>query len=153
MAVNPTNPHHAQMIVGAYLSVVEAHAAKEVYPCSIRELPYSKETIRAAFKTSTIALVSAGRLNSEMRQYLEVAYVSLADYVDEECVTLLREYGKAGEELAADPRLAREKAATDAWRRLTEQSRLAGQLARTISEDAERLRVEFRSWQDEVCAH
>lgn len=48
--------------------------------------------------------------------------------------------------LAADRRLAREKAATDAWRRVTEQNRLAGQLARTISEEADLLRTEYRSW-------
>jgi hypothetical protein len=54
---------------------------------------------------------------------------------------------RAGEELAADRRLVRDKATTDAWRRVTEQSGLIGQLARRISEDAERLCAEFRSWQ------
>jgi hypothetical protein len=42
--------------------------------------------------------------------------------------------------------MAREKSASDAWRRVTEQSRLAGQLARAISVEAEDLRAEFRSW-------
>jgi hypothetical protein len=147
MRVDATNPRDAQGIVADYLKVAEAHAARDVYPSSLRDLPHSKETIRAAFRTSVSALVAAGRLTSELRDYLEIAYVSLADYVDEECVTLLREYARAGEELAADTRLAREKTTTEAWKRISEQSRLAGQLAKTISEEAARLRSEFRSWQ------
>jgi hypothetical protein len=148
--VDPNNPRDAQGIVSAYLKIVEAHAAADVYPGSLRDLPESKEIVRTAFKVSTTALIGTGQLTSELREYLEVAYVSLADYVDEEAVTLLREYARAGEELAADSRLVREKVTTDAWRRVTEQSRLAGQLARTISAEADLLRAEFRSWQVEA---
>jgi hypothetical protein len=150
--VDPFTPQDAQRVVAAYLKVVEAHAAIDAYPCAVGELAQSKETIRAAFRTCVVMLESTGQLTSELRDYLEVAYVSLADYVNEEGVALLREYGRAGEELAADRRLAREKAGTDAWRRLNEQSRLAGQLARAISEDADRLRAEFRSWQSGAAA-
>lgn len=145
--MDPNNPDDAQNIVAAYLKLVEAHAAADVYPGSLRDLPHSKETIRAAFKTSTMALITAGQLTAELREYLEIAYVSLADYVDEEGATLLREYAGAGAELAADSRLAREKTTTDAWRRVTEQSRLAGQIASAISVEADSLRAEFRSWQ------
>lgn len=144
--MDPFTPHDAQRIVAAYLTLVDEHASGDVYPCAAAELPHSKETIRAAFRTSVAALSSTGHLTPDMREYLEVAYVSLADYVDDECMTLLKEYSDAGEELANDRRLAREKLATDAWRKVSEQSRLAGQLARTISEEAERLRAEFRSW-------
>ncbi|MGH9371045.1 MAG: hypothetical protein ACRD15_05900 [Vicinamibacterales bacterium] len=146
--MEPDSPRDAQAIVAAYLKTIEAHAAADVYPGSLRDLPHSKETIRAAFKISTTALITSGQLPPDLREYLEIAYVSLADYVDEEGVTLLREYAQAGEELAGDGRLAREKVTTDAWRQMTEQSRLAGQLARTISEEADRLRAEFRSWHD-----
>jgi hypothetical protein len=148
--VEPLTPQEAQRIVAAYLKVVEAHTEANVYPCTLDDLPESKETIRAAFRTSLAALAASGQLTFELRDYLEIAYVSLADYVSGECMTLLREYGHAGEELAGDRRLAREKAATDAWRRLLEQSRLAGELARAISDDADRLREEFRSWQSGV---
>lgn len=148
----PSTPRDAQSIVAAYLKVVEAHAAADVYPGSLRDLPHPKEIIRAAFKVSIAALVADRRLTSELREYLEIAYVSLADYVDEEGAALLREYARAGEELAADPRLAREKASSDAWRRVSEQSRLAGQLARTISAEADRLRTEFRSWLNDTAA-
>jgi hypothetical protein len=148
--MEPNTPRDAQRIVAAYLKVVETHAADDVYPCSIGDLPESKEIIRAAFRTCVTALAQGDQLTPELCEYLEIAYVSLADYVDEECFALLRDYGRAGEELAADRRLAREKMGTDAWQRLSEQSRLAGQLARTVSEEAERLRDEFRSWQSGV---
>lgn len=136
----------ARSIVASYLERVEAHAAADLYPGSVRDLPHSKETIRAAFRTSVMALVGSGQLTPELRDYLEVAYVSLADYVSEESAALLREFSRAGEELAADRRLARDKMTTDAWRRLSEQSRLAGEIARTISREADELRAEFRSW-------
>jgi hypothetical protein len=144
--VESLTPQEAQRIVAAYLKVVEAHTEANVYPCTLDDLPQSKDTIRAAFRASVAALDAAGQLTSELRDYLEIAYVSLADYVSGECMTLLREYRRAGEELAGERRLAREKVATDAWRRLSEQSRLAGELARAISDDADRLRAEFRSW-------
>jgi hypothetical protein len=144
--VKPLTPQEAQRIVAAYLKVVDAHAEANVYPCTVDDLPQSKDTLRAAFRTSVATLLSTGGLTPELRDYLEIAYVSLADYVSGECMGLLREYGLAGEQLAGDPRLAREKVGTEAWRRLTEQSRLAGELARAISDDADRLRAEFRSW-------
>jgi len=139
----------AQRVVARYLQALENQSERDAYPCSIDDLPESKEAIRAAFRTCVTSLVSAGQLDAAMSDYLEGAYVSLADYVTGECVALLGEYARAGEALAEDRRLAREKLDTDAWRRLTEQGRLAGQLAREISIDAERLRDEFRTWRSE----
>jgi hypothetical protein len=138
--------HDAQRIMTAYLKVVEEHAAADVYPGSVRDLPHSRETIRSAFRAAVPALVASGQLTPELRDYLEIAYVSLADYLDDESATLLREYARAASELAADDRMACEKTAGDAWRRVTEQSGLAGQLARAISSNAGELRAEFRSW-------
>lgn len=147
--MDTSDPQDAQTIVATYLQAAEAHAAADVYPNRVRDLPYSKEVIRAAFKTSTTVLVATRQLTPELRDYLEIAYVSLADYVDDECAALLQEFARAGDELAADRRLAREKVKTDAWRRISEQSRLAGELARAINDEAARLREEFRSWQRE----
>jgi hypothetical protein len=144
--LDPSTPADAQDIVASYLTIVEAHASADVYPGALRDLPHPKPTIRTAFRTSVLALVSMGQLTSELQAYLEIAYTSLADYVDEDAVALLREYTRAGQQLAEDRRLAREKIATDAWRRVTEQSRLAGQLASAISAEADQLRSEFRSW-------
>ena len=147
--MNPDDPRDAQRIVSAYLTVVEAHAEEDVYPASLEELPYPKETIRTAFETAVRALAAGDQLSAELREYLEVGYVSLADYVDGESVRLMREYARAGDELAADARLAREKVDTGPWRRLREQGRLAGETAKAISEEAARLREEFRSWHGE----
>lgn len=44
-------------------------------------------------------LAGSGELTPELGEYLELAYVSLADYVDDEVATLLREYARAGQEL------------------------------------------------------
>lgn len=148
--LEPQSPREAQNIVASYLKVVEAHAATDTYPGSLRDLPYPKDTIRAAFKTSTLTLMASQQLTPELHEYLEIAYVSLADYVDEECFTLLREFTRAGHELSTDGRSARERVTTDAWRRVTEQSRLAGQLASGISAEADRLRTEFRSWRSDA---
>jgi hypothetical protein len=150
LIVEFTTIDDAQRLVAAYLAVLETHAESDVYPCSIGDLPQSKDVIRAAFRRCVTSLAFAGQLGSDMSAYLEVAYVSLADYVTDECVALLTEYGRAGEDLATDRRLAREKLDTDAWRRLTEQSRLAGQVAREITADADRLREEFRAWRSET---
>jgi len=144
--MDPNLPRDAQAIVAAYLRLVEAHAAADAYPCSLGDLPHPKETIRSAFRTSTKTLAAMGRLTPELRDYLEVAYVSLADYVTQEWATLLGEYVRAGEERAADRRLPREKMTTPSWQRVAEQSRLVGEVARAISEEAESLRVDFRSW-------
>lgn len=146
------SPHEAQRIVARYLEVVEAHAQLDVYPSSMDDLPQRKEILRAAFHTCITTLATSGQLTPELRDYLEVAYVSMADFVESDTAALLREYRHAGEALAADRRLAKEKVSTDAWLRLSEQSGLAGQVARAISEDADRLRAEFRSWQSEGAA-
>jgi hypothetical protein len=145
--LDPNVPADAQGMVAAFLTVVETHATADVYPGSLRDLPHPKETIRAAFKTTVTTLVSTSQLTAELREYLEIAYVSLADYVGDESATLLREYTHAGQELSADSRPVRERVTTDAWRRVTEQSRLAGQIALAISVEADALRGEFQSWQ------
>jgi hypothetical protein len=149
--MDPLEPADAQRVVAAYLKVVEDHATEEVYPGRLRDLPYSKDTIRTAFRTSTLALIGSGQLTPELRDYLEIGYVSLADYVEDEFAALLRDYGQAGAELAADPRPTRDKATTEAWQRVTAGSRLAGEIARAISAEANRLRLEFQSWTQGAC--
>ena len=144
--MDPQNAGDAQLIVASYLQALEEHAESNVYPSSVRDLPSPKEAIRTAFKTSTVALVVMGELTSDLRDYLEVAYVSLADYQDEECATLLREYLRASEGLMNVSRSPRERAGTASWQRVSEQSPLAGRIARQISVEADTLRQEFRSW-------
>ena len=93
-----------------------------------------------------MAMLQTGQMTTELRDYLEIAYVSLADYVDDDSARLLREFARAGEALAADARRPRDKATSLAWRRITDQSPLAGAIARAISTDADQLREEYRSW-------
>lgn len=149
--MEPITPGDSQRIVAAYLEMLEAHAEADVYPASVRDLPHPKQIIRNAFEISMRTLAGTDQLTPELRDYLEIAYVSLADYVDDEVATLLREYAQAGQALAADHRLAREKVTTGAWQRVAEQSRLAGHLARAISTEADQLRSEFRAWQAVGC--
>jgi len=144
--MNPDRASQAQLIVTEYLRVLERHAQEEVYPGSLRDLPYPKETIRRAFETSARALAASGQMSEEMSDYLEVAYVSLADYLDDELARLMREYHAAGEALAAQTVAPRDRVATGAWESVSVQSRLAGEIARAVSDEAETLRLEFRSW-------
>jgi len=57
---------------------------------------------------------------------------------------LIVEYTRAADELAADTRLAREKTSTPAWKTVSETGRLAGEIARSITQQAEELRKEFK---------
>ncbi len=148
--VDPNVPSDAQRIVAAYLRLVETHMATDAFPARLRDLPHPPQSIRDAFRTSTRTLVATGQMTPELGGYLEAAFVALADYLDDECLLLLREFEEAGASYAADGRSVREKSSTPAWRRLADAGRLAGQIARARSDEAEHLRAEFRSWQSAV---
>ena len=139
----PDQPTDAQDIVAAYLRCLSDHDA-ELYPCSVRDLPYPKTILRPAFKTTVATLVALGRMTEELREYLQIAYVSLADYIEPDHATLLHEYVNAGHAMATDSRLMHEN--PDALRRITRQGQLAGQIASAISREADSLRLEFELW-------
>jgi hypothetical protein len=141
--VNPADPESAQRIVADYSQVLERDMDGGTFPAPLDSLPYAKATIKAAIETAVLALASTGRLTDELHEFLRTAYVSLADYVGSDLVRLMREYNRAGEQLAADHRLAREKTGDAAWRTLNDSSRLAGEIARSIASEAERLQKEF----------
>lgn len=142
--MNPAIPADAQQIVGQYLTLLEGHAAAETYPGSVATLPYAKETIKAAIRTSVTSLIASNELTGDMRDYLEVAYVSLADYVDAELAALVMEYNQAAGSLAADSRTPGEKLASRSWETLAHSGQLAGQIARAIADETESLRREFQ---------
>lgn len=142
--MDPLDPAVAQTIVAEYAALLETHTQQDVYPASIETLPYPKEVIKTAIRTSVLSLTATDQLTGELRDFLEVSYMSLADYVDDELVRLLVEYRAAGVELSADGRLAREKVRTPAWNTLATSSRLAGEIARNIAQETEALRREFR---------
>jgi hypothetical protein len=143
--MDPSDPPVAQQIVVAYVRFLERQAESGDWPARLDSLPYPKPTIKTAIQTSAWALASTGQLSDEMREFLETAYVTLADYIEPDLARLMGEYQRAGAALAADQRLAREKLAGDAWRNVSETSSLAGEIARNISEEAEGLRHEFRA--------
>jgi hypothetical protein len=148
--MDTNDPAAAQQVVSEYAAVLERHADANVYPAPLAALPHSKETIKASIRTSAAALARAGLLTSELRDFLEVAYIALADYVEDDLMRLMREYNQAGAELAADARLAGAKVGTPAWQQLTSTSRLAGEIAKTLAEETERLRREFREFSDSL---
>lgn len=146
--MDTTDPHIAQQIVGAYAALLERHANQDIYPAPLASLPYPKEVIKASVRTSVTALASTGALTDELRDFLEVAYISLADYIEDDLVRLMREHRQASAAVAVDGRLATETRTTPAWQRLAETSRLVGEIAKAVAEDTEALRKEFRALLD-----
>jgi hypothetical protein len=141
--VNPADPESAQQIVAEYAQVLDRDLQDGRFPAALDTLPYAKPTIKAAIETATLTLISSGQMTEDLRDFLQTAYVSLADYIAADLVQLMREYAQAGDDLAADSRLAREKTSGAAWNRVAESSRLAGEIARSITEEASRLQTEF----------
>jgi hypothetical protein len=90
--------------------------------------------------------MAGDQLTDELREFLEEAYVALADYVGPDVSRLMLDYQRAGAEFASDTRLVKEKTATDAWRTITASSQLAGEIARSMAEEADLLRAEFQSF-------
>jgi hypothetical protein len=142
--MNPEDPESAHAIVSDYVRVLEQHAADDSYP-SARVLPYPKPTIKAAIVTCLTTLRGTGQLTEDLRDFLESAYVGLADYLDEELVRVMTEYRAATAALAAESAAARDKIRTAAWQRVAETSRLAGEIARNVAEESGSLRLEFRA--------
>lgn len=151
--MDPYDPETAQRIVGDYAALLEEHAKQDLYPGVITTLPYPRDTIKTAIETSLAALAAARQLTPELRDFLEVAYVSLADYVDEEVARLLHDFHKANAALAADSRQARQKLASPAWTIVAESSTLVGEIARAIAEDTDQLRVRFCELERETSQH
>lgn len=142
--VNPDDPLSAQHIAAEYARVLDRDLQRGRFPAPVDSLPFAKPTIKTAIKTSALALASTGQLTEDLRDFLQTAYVSLADYVAPDLVRLMSEYTRAGEDLAADSRLPREKTTGAAWQTVADSSRLAGEIARSMASDAELLRQEFQ---------
>ena len=142
--MNPGDPFSAQQIVAEYARVLEHDLESGALPAPLESLPFAKPAIQTAIKTSVASLSSTGQLTPELSEFLETAYVSLADYLPPDLLRLIVEYTRAADELAADTRLAREKTSTPAWKTVSETGRLAGEIARSITQQAEELRKEFK---------
>jgi hypothetical protein len=144
--MNPEDPESAQQIVAEYAQVLEQALDSSSLPAPVDSLPYAKATIKAAIHTSVLALKAQGALTRELHEFLETAYVSLADYLPADLVRLMTDYQRAGADLAADARLVKDKLGGEAWRTVSETSGMAGEIARTVSREAETLREEFAAF-------
>jgi hypothetical protein len=141
--MDPDNPVEAHRIVHAYLTVLDQHyQANESFPMPHSTLPYSKPIIRQSLHTVVGSLAAAGQITPELHRTLEIAYMSLADYVDEELVRVMREYRQAMSEL--DEGRGREKTGTAAWEQVAETSSLVAGIAQAIADEAESLHSEFQ---------
>jgi hypothetical protein len=142
--MNPADPESAQRIVAEYGALLEQHTIDEVYPAPVRTLPYPKQVIKDAIHTSVRVLAATGQMTEELSTYLEIAYLSLADYVDDDVVRLMAEHRAAAEKLQQQSLVPGERTATPEWGLLARTSGLAGQVAQTIATETEELREEFR---------
>jgi hypothetical protein len=142
--MNLDDPVVAQQIVAEYARRLERDLEIDKWPAEADALPYPKPAIKSAIRTSVVALASSGQFTAELREFLETAYVSLADYVAADLARLMSEYQQAGSDLAADGRLAREKTTGEAWRTVAESGPIVGEVVRMVTSEAETLRAEFR---------
>jgi hypothetical protein len=144
--MDPSDPLDAQQVVIEYARQLERDFDQQRHPARIDTLPYAKPIIKSAIRTSVKSLAASGQLTDELKEYLETAYIALAEYLEGELVELMTLYRTSAEQLAADGQSARGKTNTPAWQTLAESGSLAGEVARTATHEAEMLRSEFQSF-------
>lgn len=142
--MDPADPLDAQQIVVQYARVLERDIDEQRHPARIDSLPFSKPVIQEAIRTSVTHLLFSGQLTTELRDYFETAYTSLAEYLDPELVALMTEYRRSAEQLSVEPGAVRDRTSTVAWRTIAETSALAGEVARATSLEVEKLKTEFQ---------
>ena len=145
-AMDPLDPADAQQIVIQYARVLERDIAESRHPARVDSLPFARPVIKTAIRTSVTHLAESGLLTEDLRDYLEAAYTSLAEYLDDELVTLMTKYRQSAEDLVDQPIGRHERTGCGAWQMLTESSTLAGEIARNTTAEAENLRSEFQSF-------
>jgi len=101
--------------------------------------------IQEAIHTCLAVLQRTGQMTQELYDFLEVAYVSLADYVEDDVVRLMTEHRAAAEQLQQQPLAPGERTGTPAWQVLSRTSGLAGQVAQSIAAEGEKLRQQFQA--------
>lgn len=144
--MDPLDPGDAQQIVIEYARALERDINENRHPARADSLPFAKPIIKSAIRTSTKHLAAIGLMTEEMREFLETAYIGLADYLDGELVELVTLYRHSGEQLADQSLSARDRTQTPAWRTLVESGSLAGEVARATASDAAMLRKEFEGF-------
>lgn len=132
----------AQQVVVEYARVLARDLSENRLPERVDVLPFSKTVIRDAIETSVTFMSSTSGLTDEMREFFETAYVSLAEYLESELVSLVQDYRRAAEELSAGTTIV-DRTSTPAWRTLAEGAGLAAEIARATTAEAEELRARF----------
>jgi hypothetical protein len=146
--VNPEDPESARRIVADYAQVLERTFESGSWPATVDALPYPKQTLKAAIRTSLDTLRTNGNLTSDLQEFLETAYVSLADFVSVDVAQLMTEFQRASASLEADRRVTRDKVTGPAWQTIAATGTLAGNIARQIAEEAQSLKSEFQALAD-----
>jgi hypothetical protein len=144
--MDPSDPLDAQQVVIEYARLLERDFDQQRHPARIDTLPYAKPVIKSAIQTSVRNLVATGQLTDELREYLETAYIALAEYLEGELVELMTQYRTSAEQLAVQGQAARDKTQTAAWQTLAQSGALAGEVARAATQEAETLRSEFQGF-------
>jgi hypothetical protein len=143
--MDPCDPLDAQGVVVRYAELLERDISEQRHPARVDSLPFAKSTIKTAIGTSVRYLARSGQLTHELREYLETAYTSLADYLEGELVDLVDEYRRSSDALGSEAHTVADRTKSAAWQTLSQCSLLAGQVARATAEEARTLRQEFRT--------
>ncbi len=138
-------PAAAQQLIARYVALIEQHTDENAFPAPATTLPASKTAIKSAVRTVLAALAATSQLTAELTAFLEDAFVTLANYVDDELAALAAEHRRASAALETAPREPRERLASPNWEIVARTSRLAGEIARRSVDEAAELRQEFRS--------
>jgi hypothetical protein len=139
------DPVTAQQLVARFVALVEEHTVANALPASVATLPAPKPDIKHAVRTALEGLAISNQLTVELKEFLEDAFVALANYVDDELATLAAEHRRASEALEAESRQPRERLESPSWAVLSRTSRLAGEIARVTADEASALRREFQA--------
>lgn len=142
--MSPHVPEQAQQIVVAYAARLDEHAASGRQLLPLSTLPYPKAVIRQAIQTVTSAVFETKQMTGPMNEFLEAAYVALADYVDDDLARLLSQHFDAGAALEAEGAIGKEKTKTAAWRVAAETGPLVGRIGQAIAQESAELRLEYQ---------
>lgn len=143
MSDTDTDLAFAHQVVVEYARVLARDINENRLPERVDALPFAKAEIRRAIELSVRFVSSTSGLTDEMREFFETAYVSLAEYLEPELVSLVLDYRRAADELSAGATVA-DRTATPAWRTLAEGAPLAAEIARATTAEANELRTRFR---------
>jgi hypothetical protein len=143
MSDTDTDLAFAQQVVVEYARTLEQDLNENRFPARVDSLPFAKAAIQDAIETSIRHLSSKSALTDDLREFFEIAYVSLAEYLEPELVTLVLEYRRAAEDLSAGTTVA-DRTSTASWRTLAEGAGLAANVARATTMEAHELRARFQ---------